>query len=101
MFFKPHRFRSFVLTAYEPFDRSGYTEDYTVAILRGFTRQVSQDILSLYTEYLVVNDNKENDVVGTIKSKLVDDAIFVKYKLPFEVELLKERFQKRPKLNGM
>ena len=49
----------------------------------------------------MVNDNKENDVVGTIKSKLVDDAIFVKYKLPFEVDLLKGRLQKRPKLNGM
>lgn len=72
-----------------------------MAVLRGFQRSVTQDNLNLYTEYLVVNDNQENDVAEIIKSKLIPDAYYVKYKLPFEEERLRARIQNRPTLNNM
>lgn len=90
-----------MLTAYEPFERTGYTEDLSVAVLRGFTRPVSQDNLSLYAEYLVVNDDPDNDIEATANSKLIPGVIYVKYKHAFDEKKLKSRIQTRPTLNSM
>ena len=98
-FIKVHQFEKFKFNANLPFDWNKFEVNPAVIILRGVTADTNENILQLYTENLVVNDDDSNDVVRIERSKLLQGVVYVTFKKPIDEERIKFRIGKRPTLN--
>jgi hypothetical protein len=69
--------------------------DPTTIVLKNIPAETDLDLIRLYCEYLVMNDNESNDVEDILSSKLFKDTFYVKFKMEYDLEKLNERVNRR------
>ena len=74
-------------------------EDKRTIILKNLPNNIDLDMIRLYGEYLVMNDNELNDVEDILLSNLFKNTCYIKFKLDYDYDKLIERVNKR-KLNN-
>jgi hypothetical protein len=97
-----HTFLGYNFIAYEPFSDGQFEFNNRVLIIRNLNRnEDSQELIKLYCENLVINDNEENDVESIEFSSLFKNTVYVRYKCDFEYEKkVKPRISRKSTLNN-
>lgn len=84
----------FKLTANEKFNKLNFKKDSKQIILRNLNFHPDDEILQIYVENLVINDDPENDLEKITQSHLFENTFYIKYKKEFDLEKLKKRIEK-------
>jgi poly [ADP-ribose] polymerase 10/14/15 len=92
---KTHTFKDFKLIANEPFDETRFKLNKKAIILRNISTNMDIELVLLYAENLVVNDDEENDVEFLAASNLFVDTYYLRFKLDFDEDKLLNRLKKR------
>lgn len=92
---RKHEYKSYKLIANNSFNQTNYDLNDKTVILKNVPSDADLELIRLYGEYLVINDNEFNDVEDIIKSSLFKDTFYLKFKLKFDLDKLKERLRRR------
>jgi hypothetical protein len=88
-------YKSYKLIAHDSFKQSNFNLNDKMIILQNIPSQTDHELIKLYGEYLVINDNELNDVEDITKSNLFKDTFYIKFKLKYDSDRLKERLKRR------
>ncbi|RNA43786.1 hypothetical protein BpHYR1_014723 [Brachionus plicatilis] len=90
------------ITANEPLDTNSFELNKMVIILRNIQESwINDEIVNLYAENLVINDDETNDIVGIVKSSIFPNTVYVKYKHNFDLDLIKKRYDNRNSITNV
>ncbi len=100
-----HKFQNYHLVANDPLDiesREAAELSNNKLIIRNLNQEdFTYDLLKMYCENLVINDNEENDVESIQFSKMFKDTVYVHFKLDFDFDKqMIHRIKRRPMLKG-
>ncbi|CAF0800762.1 unnamed protein product [Brachionus calyciflorus] len=94
--------KEFNLMANEPLDIESAPLENSVIIIKNIEDSwIRNEVVNIYAENLVMNDDDTNDVENIYQSKIFSNTVYVKYKHDFEPDKLKYRYEKRPSLNNV
>ncbi len=98
---KTLKFKNYIFSIRLPFEKKEYPLDTKTIILRNFRENIDLDIVELYAESLVCNDNEENEVVSVEQSKMFSvKTFFVKFKFDFEMEKVEKNLLRKSTVHG-
>ena len=95
---KSLNFLHFKLIASEPVNESKLALNDKTIIMQNVSSNANYDVVRLFAENLVINDDSDNDVAQLTKSGLFKDTYYVQFKLSIDYEILMKRLQRRPSL---
>jgi hypothetical protein len=98
---RKHEYKSYKLIAHNSFKQSNFNLNDKMIILQNIPSQTDHELIRLYGEYLVINDNELNDVEDITKSNLFKDTFYIKFKLKYDSDKLKERLKRRKFCNRL
>jgi hypothetical protein len=73
-------FEDIKLFPQEPFQESSFNINKNSVILRNISSTTPIEMVRLYCEYLIVNDNVENDIDELKLSTIIPDSFYVRFK---------------------